>query len=56
MIFTSIWTTKKHDFTISIRSIILASRRNRKMKYDANKQSDKAVVLISAVRFRMIPC
>jgi hypothetical protein len=39
----------------SIRSIILASGRNRKLKCNADKQSDTTVLSLFALRFSMIP-
>jgi hypothetical protein len=50
LIFTSILTVK---IKLSILpSIILASRRRRKLQYDADKESDTLVFVISAARFK----
>jgi hypothetical protein len=38
----------------SIRSIILASERNRKLKYDADNKSDVTTVLIFALQFQVM--
>jgi hypothetical protein len=43
------------NFLFSIRSIILASGKNRKLRYDLDKYNDEAFLSFFELRFRIIP-